>query len=83
MTWLMTLKVYPFATSFVRDNRRRSLRLNAKRDLPMISNILTIISATIFADSGFDVWVANSRGSPPSQKHIGYGPEDERFWNFT
>ncbi|ETN75374.1 hydrolase, alpha/beta domain protein [Necator americanus] len=37
----------------------------------------------VFADAGFDVWIANSRGTPPSQKHIGYGPEDVRFWNFT
>ncbi|EPB70761.1 hydrolase, alpha/beta domain protein [Ancylostoma ceylanicum] len=40
-------------------------------------------SAFVFADAGFDVWIANSRGTPPSQKHIGYGPDDVRFWNFT
>ncbi|PAV68735.1 hypothetical protein WR25_15152 [Diploscapter pachys] len=37
----------------------------------------------VFADAGFDVWIGNSRGTPASQKHIGYGPEDDRFWNFT
>ncbi|CAB3397353.1 unnamed protein product [Caenorhabditis bovis] len=37
----------------------------------------------VFADAGFDVWIANSRGTPQSQKHIGFGPEDNRFWNFT
>ncbi|KAK6020324.1 hypothetical protein OSTOST_14026, partial [Ostertagia ostertagi] len=33
-------------------------------------------------DAGFDVWMANSRGTPSSQKHIGYGPDEARFWNF-
>ncbi|CAI5453486.1 unnamed protein product [Caenorhabditis angaria] len=37
----------------------------------------------VFADAGFDVWIANSRGTPASQKHVGFGPEDQRFWNFT
>ncbi|KAE9417008.1 hypothetical protein Angca_007763, partial [Angiostrongylus cantonensis] len=40
-------------------------------------------AAFVFADAGFDVWISNSRGTPPSQKHIGYGPHDQRFWNFT
>ncbi|VDL77372.1 unnamed protein product [Nippostrongylus brasiliensis] len=40
-------------------------------------------SVFVFADAGFDVWVGNSRGTPPSQKHIGFGPEEKRFWNFT
>ncbi|EYC00275.1 hypothetical protein Y032_0116g533 [Ancylostoma ceylanicum] len=46
-------------------------------------NLANQSAAFVFADAGFDVWIANSRGTPPSQKHIGYGPDDVRFWNFT
>ncbi|CAJ0598468.1 unnamed protein product [Cylicocyclus nassatus] len=46
-------------------------------------NLANESAAFVFADAGFDVWIANSRGTPPSQKHVGYGPDDIRFWNFT
>ncbi|KAK6014433.1 hypothetical protein OSTOST_20183, partial [Ostertagia ostertagi] len=46
-------------------------------------NLANESAAFVFADAGFDVWMANSRGTPSSQKHIGYGPDEARFWNFT
>ena len=49
----------------------------------IIKKISNQFSGFVFADAGFDVWIGNSRGTPASQKHIGYGPEDDRFWNFT
>ncbi|KAK6051670.1 hydrolase, alpha/beta domain protein [Cooperia oncophora] len=47
------------------------------------ANLANESAAFVFADAGFDVWMTNCRGTPPSQKHIGYGPDDSRFWNFT
>ncbi|KAK5965826.1 Gastric triacylglycerol lipase [Trichostrongylus colubriformis] len=47
------------------------------------ANLANESAAFVFADAGFDVWMANSRGTPSSQKHIGYGPDEPRFWNFT
>ncbi|WKY01777.1 hypothetical protein Q1695_015635 [Nippostrongylus brasiliensis] len=47
------------------------------------ANLANQSAAFVFADAGFDVWIANSRGTPPSQKHVGFGPEQKRFWNFT
>ncbi|EFP04794.1 hypothetical protein CRE_30012 [Caenorhabditis remanei] len=48
-----------------------------------IPNLANQSAGFVFADAGFDVWIANSRGTPASQKHIGYGPENQKFWNFT
>ena len=48
-----------------------------------IPNLANQSAGFVFADAGFDVWIANSRGTPASQKHIGYGPESQKFWNFT
>ncbi|CAI2350036.1 unnamed protein product [Caenorhabditis sp. 36 PRJEB53466] len=48
-----------------------------------IPNLANQSAGFVFADAGFDVWIANSRGTPASQKHIGFGPENQKFWNFT
>lgn len=48
-----------------------------------IPNLANQSAGFVFADAGFDVWISNSRGTPASQKHIGYGPENKKFWNFT
>ncbi|CAD6186674.1 unnamed protein product [Caenorhabditis auriculariae] len=48
-----------------------------------IPNMPSQSAGFVFADAKFDVWIANSRGTPASQKHIGFGPDDKRFWNFS
>ena len=35
------------------------------------------------AEAGYDVWVANNRGTDFSQDHRSLTPEDPEFWNFT
>lgn len=35
------------------------------------------------AEDGYDVWLANRRGTKYSQKHLLYKPHEERFWDYS
>ncbi|KAL3279056.1 hypothetical protein HHI36_016571 [Cryptolaemus montrouzieri] len=35
------------------------------------------------ADNGYDVWLANCRGTSHSRKHISYSSKQPQFWNFS
>lgn len=37
----------------------------------------------ILADGGFDVWIANCRGTKSSRRHTTLTPEDPAFWDWT
>ncbi|PRQ54234.1 putative triacylglycerol lipase [Rosa chinensis] len=37
----------------------------------------------ILADSGFDVWMANTRGTRFSRRHTSMDPSDPKFWNWS
>ncbi|KAJ1260020.1 hypothetical protein BS78_10G200100 [Paspalum vaginatum] len=37
----------------------------------------------ILADGGYDVWIANCRGTKSSRRHISLSPEDPAFWDWT
>ncbi|XVF60048.1 hypothetical protein PTKIN_Ptkin08bG0011500 [Pterospermum kingtungense] len=37
----------------------------------------------ILADKGFDVWIANTRGTRFSRKHVSLDPADPEFWNWS
>ena len=40
------------------------------------------ITAFLLADSGFDVWLANSRGNTYSRRHKSLKPSDKAFWQW-
>ncbi|TKY63079.1 Triacylglycerol lipase 2 [Spatholobus suberectus] len=37
----------------------------------------------ILADNGFDVWIANTRGTRYSRRHISLDPSSPAFWNWS
>ncbi|KAG8640552.1 triacylglycerol lipase 2 isoform X1 [Manihot esculenta] len=39
--------------------------------------------AFLLADDGFDVWVANTRGTESSSLHSSLSPDDPAFWNWS
>ncbi|XP_031743507.1 triacylglycerol lipase 2 [Cucumis sativus] len=39
--------------------------------------------AFVLADKGFDVWLANTRGTKFSQGHSSLGPDDPGFWDWS
>ncbi|KAM3364088.1 triacylglycerol lipase 2 [Capsicum galapagoense] len=45
---------------------------SAEQSLPMI-----------LADSGFDVWIANTRGTRYSLRHLNLDPKDPDYWNWS
>ncbi|XP_006447667.2 triacylglycerol lipase 2 [Citrus clementina] len=39
--------------------------------------------AFLLADNGYDVWLANTRGTKYSRGHVSLSPDDSAFWDWT
>ncbi|KAL5581778.1 hypothetical protein UlMin_014220 [Ulmus minor] len=39
--------------------------------------------AFLLADNGFDVWIANTRGTKYSRGHVSLSPDDQPYWNWS
>lgn len=48
-----------------------------------ITNLPNQSAGFLLADSGFDVWLGNSRGNFYSSEHINMSRSDQRYWEFT
>ncbi|RXG60347.1 Lipase member K, partial [Armadillidium vulgare] len=41
------------------------------------------LTAYLFADKGFDVWLTNVRGGDYSRNHTHLSPSSKEFWDFS
>jgi hypothetical protein len=48
-----------------------------------VANDADIAPAFILANSGYDVWLANNRGTKFGQAHVSLDPKSEEFWSFN
>ena len=39
--------------------------------------------AYILADRGYDVWLANSRGTPASRRHVTIDSSESQYWQYS
>ncbi|KAH7484366.1 hypothetical protein PRIC1_003675 [Phytophthora ramorum] len=48
-----------------------------------VSNFRNQSLAFVLVDAGYDVWLANNRGTTWSREHLTYTDDDDEFWEFS
>ncbi|KAL6873451.1 hypothetical protein ACP4OV_013533 [Aristida adscensionis] len=87
--YILSLKRIPYGLSNVdnsTDNARQPVLLFHGLMVDGFSWVLSTPKQSlgfILADGGFDVWVANSRGTNSSRGHTSLSPKDAAYWDWT
>ena len=58
------------------------LILNQLKHVVFNTYVFQIVPAYRLADAGYDVWLANARGTKYSQDNINYSVDDNEYWDF-
>ncbi|KAM7298335.1 lipase member M-like [Ixodes scapularis] len=77
-----TYPSHPWASIQVRDSGESSRKHEIKPSTASSSCNLAI-GCFLLADSGYDVWLGNFRGTPYANRHVEYQNTDGRYWNFS
>jgi pimeloyl-ACP methyl ester carboxylesterase len=85
--YILEMQRIPYSPSNVNDKRDRPpiLMLHAYTfsGSVFVTNTKEQSPGFIFADAGYDVWIAEYRGTIYSLRHDVYNHQQKEFWNFT
>ncbi|XKL65929.1 hypothetical protein PGB90_009349 [Kerria lacca] len=85
--YILTLHRIPFGRKNLQDQNRRPIVFLAHCIL--CSSAVFVLTGPekglgyILADSGYDVWMLNARGTVYSKRHVRLSPDKPKYWQFS